>query len=387
MLILAIILFGIGVSFRWSNGFYLFVLFGDFILFDTNQNNKIISIDRLKKSLIIFPFFVVSIFLFIQISGYSLFDIIQTFKSGSSYINKMELSYMALGSSALAFLTPSFILLFILGIIYGLKKNLNRNLIWLLIALIPYFVLGLFPSFKYMINVVPILLIIIIQGFFFINNKYLKYSIITIVLLPMFIGIQIDTNSTWGPKFKLKVKSDALNKKLIYNPDKYIKLKSVKLVFGSGTALPTPEGPRPLFGFGSALFLKWYDFVDEVNNEQYRTVKFVEQYKRGIILQDVNHSFIVAKLIEMGYSTNDSFNNKNNTIIERKFNNGNNTIILNVVNNKNDLFNVPLINKLIKDKKEITVYASYTNIISKLATKYKGLFIQKGAYWGYFVND
>jgi hypothetical protein len=384
MLFLTIIFFGIGVSFRWNNGFYLFVLFGDFILPETIYKNKIISLERLKKSFIIFPLFVISIFLFIQISGYTFFDIIDTFKSGSSYINKMELSYLALGTSAVAFLTPSFMILLILGIFYCFKNNMRRSIIWLFIALIPYIGLGLFPSFKYMVNVVPVLLVIIIQGYAFIKNKYIKATIVGLILIPWFMGVQIDINSTWGPKFELKIKSDTSNKKQDYNPDKYIELKNIKLVLGSGTALPTPEGPRPLFGFGSALFFKWRSFINEVNDEQNKTVRFVEQNKRGIILQDVNHSFIISKLIELGYSTNDSFNKKIDGKIERRFYKGTNSITIIVLNDKNSLFNRPLIDELIKNKNEVAVYASYTNIISKLKQVYKGEFIQKGAYWGVF---
>ena len=380
-LVFSIVLFGFGVGFRWINGFYLFVLFGDFILNDDSKTKYFILIERVKKSIYIFPFYILSIIFFIQISGYSIIDIFNTYISGVGYIKDKEISYLSLGATAISFLTPSIIVLCFLGILYAYKKRMYRNIIWLLIAFIPYFIVGFFPNHKHMINIMVILVILMIQGFSILNNNYLKGGIIFLIFIFWLIGFQVETNSAWGPGFEVKFKSAHLTNNANYNPDKSIQINKINLEVGSGMAMPTLEGPRPLFGFGEVFINTWYSFVNAHNDERNQAV-LVAQHNNYRILQDVMHSFIYTKLLELDFKTDHEHNRLMNGFYEREFNKDNKTIVVNVVKNKNYLFNDNIINEYLLKNKRIVVYSKYSNIILKLKAKYKDKFEPKGGFWG-----
>lgn len=380
-LFLSLLFFGFGVSFRWINGFYLFVIFGDYILNDTRNFKNLFSVERIKKSLIIFPFYIASILIFIQISGFTIFDIYKTYRFGYKAFENTDTSYFALASTAIAFMTPSFIILFFLGFFYCLRSGYYRNLILLLISIIPYFFIGFYTSYKYMINIVIVLVFIMIQGISISNSKYFKISILFITFLPWFFGITLNTNSAWGPNFEVQVKINKLINLLNYNPDNSLEIQNAKIVFGAGMAVPTPEGPRSLYGFGDVFADKWFRFVEINNKERLEAVYYAERNHCKII-QDGNHSFISSKLVELGYKTKHEFKRFINGKFEREFKKENNLIIINVFKNKNELFNNELIHNLLIKEKQIVVYSSSTNIQIKLKSQHKEKFLQKGAYWG-----
>lgn len=380
-LTLAIVCFGIGVSFRWSNGFYLFVLFGDFILNDSQIKTGQFNRARFKKSLLIFPFFVLSVILSIQVSGYSIIDIYETYSTGSAYVEHMETSYTAMFATAITFLTPAFLLLLLLGFVYCLKNKSYRNLILLCFALLPYLAVGLYPSYKYMICVLVVLVLLSIQGLSLIKKTWMMIGVALIVFLPWLIGIQIDVNSAWGPGFEVKMKTLEYSDVNNFNPDKTIAIDNVNVVVGSGMAMPTPEGARPIYGFGTVFLKDWKDFVAQNNLERSLATQYAIDNDIDI-LQDVRHSIITSKLVEFGYTTDQHVNRKIGENFERAFRKSGDSVVINVFKNKNRLFKKTYIDELFQLKKTIVVYSTYSNIISKLETQHHHNFEQKGVYWG-----
>lgn len=379
--ILSVIFFGFGVSFRWSNGFYLFVLFGYFILNDTLILKELVSYKRLKKSLVLFPFYVISVIVFIQISGYSIIDIFKVFAYGTSYMDDKEHSLLSLASAAIPFVTPALVLLFLMGMVYCIRTRLYMPIALLILALVPYVVLGIVPIYKYVITVVVPLLVILIYGYLSITNKALKIGIYLIIFIPWFFGIQIESNSAWGPGFEVKaIQNNDINAKN-FNPDKSTSIEHVKVVFGSGMAVPTSEGPRCLYGFGQVVFKNWNRFLSDNNLERELAVNYAIENNCNI-LQDVNHSFIASKLCEQGYDTKDRLNASNNMGVHRTFTKNSSQVSIDVLENKKALFNRELMEAYLIKNKQVVVYSSYTNIITKLKATYKLEFEQKGAYWG-----
>ena len=385
-IVFAIISFGIGVSFRWSNGFYLFILFGDFILNEPIVNKKLIDIDRLKKSLLIFPFFVLAVVLSIQVSGYSLMNIYETYSTGSAYVEQMETSYTAMFASAITFLTPSFLILLLLGLIYCVKYKAYRNLVLLLFALVPYLVVGLYPSYKYMICVLVILVLLSIQGASMLKKPWMKVGLASVVFLPWLIGAEIDVNSAWGPGFEVKMKTVQYDDVNNFNPDKTISIDNVDVVFGSGMAMPTPEGARPIYGFGYVLLKDWKTYVSDNNKERKNATQYAIDNDIDI-LQDVRHSFITSKLVELGYTTNQYVNRRVGENYVRSFNTDGDSLVINVFKNKKRLLKKEYTDKLLQHKNKIVVYSTYSNIISKLKAMHKANFEQKGVYWGILKKD
>ena len=381
LLFLSLIFFGIGVGFRWINGFYLFVLFGDYILNDTRYFKNVFSFEKIKKSFIIFPLYIASVIAFIQISGFSIIDIYNTYKFGYSAFENTDTSYFAMAATSIAFLTPSFIFLFLLGIFYCVRNGYYRNILLLLISIIPYFFIGFYSSYKYMINIVIVLALIMIQGISISKSIYFKMSILILILLTWFFGINLNTNTAWGPNFEVQVKTNKLLDLYNYNPDNSVEIQNIKIVFGDGMAVPTPEGPRSLYGFGEVFVDKWFRFV-EINNKERLDAVYYAERNHCKIIQDGNHSFISSKLVELDYQTKHEFKRFINGKFEREFNKDKNSIIVNVLKSKNEIFNNELIHNFLIDEKQVVVYSSYTNIIIKLKSIHKEKFLQKGAYWG-----
>jgi len=386
-IIVALLLFGLAVSFRWIGGFYIFVLFGHFIFSNATDLKSVVNSNRLKKSLLIFPFFIVSVIFWIQISGYSIIDIYDVFVDGTKYLEDKETSLLSIGASAISFITPGLVVLLLIGIIHCIKKRLLFPLSLLLISILPYFAMGLVPMYKYMITTIPPLVLLLAYGYISIKNRAFKYALVTIIVVPWFLGLEVRSNSAWGPGFEVNTVINNAISESNFNPDKSTAVEKVNLVFGSGMAMPTSEGPRPLFGFGAALVNDWKHFVAKHNNERESSVNYAVENNCNI-LQDVNHSYVASKLCEMGYMSKDELNASNEFGFHRRFDNNQITIHIDVFKNKKSLFNIQLMNSYLAKHKNVVVYSSYTNIITKLKAKYKSQFEQKGAFWGILrVNE
>jgi hypothetical protein len=380
-IVIAIIVFGLGVSFRWSSGFYIFVLFGHFIFSDASSLKALISVERLKKSVLIFPFFVLSVVLWVQISGYSIVDIYDVFVHSSKYIEAKELSLLAVTAAAISFITPAVGLLLLLGIIYCVKTKKLFPLVLLAISILPYFTLGIIPMYKYMITTVLPLIIVLAYGFISIKKKALRYVLYAAIVVPWFIGLQIKSNTAWGPGFEVRSISNNSINTTNFNPDKSTSIKDVSVVFGSGMAMPTSEGPRPLFGFAKVILQDWNQFITIQNNERESAVNYAIENNCNI-LQDVNHSFITAKLCELDYVTKDRLNASNTFGVHRTFIKEKKRVSIDVFENKKALFNSELMVAYLSINHRVVIFSSYTNIMTKLKSKYKNQFNQQGAFWG-----
>ncbi|WCO02522.1 glycosyltransferase family 39 protein [Psychroserpens ponticola] len=388
-LIIAILLFGFGVSFRWISGFYIFVLFGHFIFSNSSSIKTLISIDKLKKSLIVFPFFIVSVLLWIQISGYSIFDIYDVFVHGTKYLEGKETSLLSIGATAISFTTPALVVLLILGTIHCVREKLLFPLALLLISILPYFTMGIIPMYKYMVTTVLPIVIVSAYGFVSIKRQSFKYVLFAVIVIPWFIGFQIESNTAWGPGFEVRSITNNNINEINFNPDKSTSINDINIVVGSGMAMPTSEGPRPLFGFGKVLLKDWCRFVANNNIERESSVNYAIDNNCNI-LQDVNHSFMASKLCEIGYYTEDKFNKISQFGVHRTFYRARDSVSIDVFKNKNALFDSQLMNSYLSTSKKnkIVIYSTYTNIMTKLQSKYKNQFKQKGAFWGILtLND
>ncbi|WP_323788723.1 hypothetical protein [Psychroserpens sp.] len=382
-LCMSVLLFGLGVSFRWSNGFYLFVLFGFYILSNVSNTTSFFLIKNVKKSFVLFPFYILAVLIWIQISGYSIVDIIDVYQNGSSYLDDKEFSLLSSVVSMISFTTPAFLIVLLIGFYHCIQRKFYTPLLLLLIASLPYFFIGFVPMYKFLITLVIPLIVILIYGYKSITNRKLRIGLLAIVFLPWVFGLQIDSNTAWGPGFEVRSITNYDINEHNFNPDKSTSIKDVRLVFGSGMALPTFEGPRPLLGFGMALLTGWNQFLTVNNLERESSVNYAIENNCNI-LQDVNHSFIITKLSEFGFNTDDKSKASNNFGIHRTFYNDTSTISIDVFKNKKELFNSQLMNSYVSksNDRKVVIYSSYTNIITKLQSKYRSQFKQQGAFWG-----
>jgi hypothetical protein len=377
-LLLSIILFGFGASFRWITGFYIFVFFAEYIIANKHQIKSLFKPKQLLEALIIFVGFTLSIIFFIYLSGYTIFEMIEVYKNGTSYVQNVEISLIAKAIWGIPLFTPACIVLVLSGMIYLLKERKFMPILFLLISFIPYAITtGFNTSYKLIITLMIPLLLICLYGYMFLVKR-MRYIVLILVFLPWVMGVNVESNSSWGPGFEIKNKDEKNTDYQNFNPDKSAKLKKFSVVFGSGTAMPTPEGPRPLYGFASVFLKDWYTFIEAFNKERNDAVVTAEK-SGSTILQDVNHSFISTKLLEKGYSTQDPFFN----VKERKFIKEKDTVVIHVLSDKIQLFNAAKMNaRLGEGEKPIVIFSSYSNIITKMKTLFPDRFSVRGAYWG-----
>jgi hypothetical protein len=149
---------------------------------------------------------------FIYITGYNLQSIHDTILSTTGYLSEAEFSVLSVLATASAFLTPALLLLLFFSLfnmneIQNNKPKFNYNLIALILLTIsPFFLFGFFPSYKFLITIFPILLILMVLGFDYLIKKKIMFSLFLVSLVSVwFLGIQIDANGTFcGPGFELK---------------------------------------------------------------------------------------------------------------------------------------------------------------------------------------
>lgn len=384
-LLFSILIFGLAVSFRWSSAFYLFIFVGELFLNNSKQILKSINFSFFFRKVLILFLYTISFLLFIYLSGYSVIDIYMTYAGGKEYLEHKEISYLATFSSALSFLTPSFIILFFLGLFFVIKTKKIKFILTLILGLVPFFNLGVYPSYKYLVVLVPYLTILIAYGFFSMKNKIFKYALLLIVLLPWIFGIQLKTNSSWGPGFEILHKGITSKKdNKTFNPDNYINFNNINIVLGSGMAIPTPEGPRPIYGFGKVFFKDWKEITSKIEKEKENAVDHAISNKIDI-LQDVGHSFITTKLLEKGFST-ETIKHRTENYIKRVFFRKNDTIDIIIPKDKKMLLNNDFVKEVLIDKKQVVVYTSYTNLIVKQKQMYPNNFKINGAYFGILKN-
>lgn len=378
----SVVLFGLGVGFRWVNVFYLSVLFVEYAMPLFLFRKPLALLQEIKKLTILFVAYVMSFVIWIYISGYSITDMIATYVSGTTYIDEKETSYLAMFSESSAYLTPIAVVCFLVGLIAFVRQKNYQPLALLVFALLPYSILGFFPVYKYMIVTIVPFTLMVVTGFN-VLNKAAKGFAFLILLIPWFVGIQIESDSSWGPGFEVRSKKTTPTKLENFNPDKSYTLGKIKPKFASGTALPTSEGPRPLYGYAYVLGYEWSRFLDRFSAERYDAVALASSNKLPII-QDVNHSFVSSKLIELGFSTHEPFENFVDKVNSRAFVKEKDTLRIHVFDNKNKLTEASHIQSFLSKHQyaKVVVFSSYSNIITKMNVLYGKRFEIKGAYWG-----
>tara|TARA_B100000809_G_scaffold105703_1_gene104236 strand:+ start:33245 stop:34840 length:1596 start_codon:yes stop_codon:yes gene_type:complete len=378
-LLLSVLLFGFATSIRWSNGLYLFVLFGEFFIYLINKNTLINFKRKLVLLLFVCTTYVVSVLFFIYISGYSIFDIINTYSNGKSYIENKEFSYLSYVANATTYLTLSFIPLLFIGGYFVIKKRSWNIVLLFVFSFLPFFGLGFYPSYKYMITTLPVLAFVISFGYQELTNKYHKWIVYVLIAVPCLLGVKVYSNSSFGPGFAIKtdIQETVINKES-FNPDSRTKIEKIGVGFYGGLAMPTPEGPRPIGGYLWVLLSDWSLMIENINNQRSNAVNYAIKHNLTII-QDVNHSFISSKLLELGYMTSEPFNNNKGDYSLRKFIKGKHYVSIMVPNNKSKLFDAIFMDQ-INSSNELVLYSSYTNIVNKLNKS--STFVTKNSYWG-----
>jgi hypothetical protein len=367
-LIFASILFGIGMPFRWSIVMIIFTFLSLIII-------KFSEIKSSKKNLISIGLYLslsaVFTIITLYVTGYTLLDFFNVFIWGKNYNDHAERSLLSLIATGAAFFTPGLFSLLVTGIYFFIKKYGLKMSLSLLLPLIPIIVLGFFPSYKFLIHILPLIIFLAYLAFISIKDiKILKYSILFLVFLPWLAGLQLEVNGiSYGPGFcsKICIDQDQLSSNET-NLDKRAGIKAIKPSLKGGLLMPTLEGPRPLYGYFSVLFLReWYTEIEKFYLERKHAISIVEKDpEKCILIQDRKTAYLQNDLYRLGYCSNSKFITTDSNIICRKFTNSNGKIIiLYAVEDKSKILSS--LDSLVENSRmKIIFRSSYSSLVNEV---------------------
>ncbi len=374
-LILSTIFFAISIPFRWTMLVSLPLYFGLALYFFPIQNYSKETYHLFLKILIANISGIFLSFFFINLTGYNLKDIYQTVMQTTRYLEKSDQSILSMFAIGSAFFTPALCFLLGLGIfkIFELRKQ-NPKIIFSYLAffsfsILPFYIVGFIPSYKFLITILPAILVLINFGFDYLTNRnFLKIFFIIILITPWFIGIQVDTKQSFcGPGFELNTNkiTSKIDFKDLKNPDKRVKFTKITPKFDSGMYMPMLEGPRPLYGYFYVFFEKgWKRQIDIFTNERDKLFSILDNDSSIVYLQDRRTAYFQCDLYRLGYETNTDFIFDKN-ILFRDYKNENKTIRINVIpdiSSKSDW----IYSFFIKTNNSIVFRSSYSSDILRL---------------------
>lgn len=373
-LILSIILMAISIPFRWSNLVYYPIFISLLIFVNNYDKSKIFS--ETKTLIIHFCFSLFFGILFIYVTGYNLKSVLETMIWGKKYLARQSDGSMASAFAiASSFTTIPFLTLFIFGLYVIFIKNNKKillKILFILLPLIPYFVLGIIISYKYLITLLPILLILCYVGYNHIyKNKFIISAFYLTIFGMWFIGIHINlSNTLWGKGYEFKKN---VNKQEIVisekNLDKRIIFNKINIVLDGGFYMPTPEAPRPLFGYFYVIFGKlWKKDLENLNIERDFIIKKLIANKNYVLLQDRKTAFLECELIKNGYRTKEVYKkSKKENILERKYISKKDTITINVISDA--VSKADFSENFILKNKNVIFRSSYSSLILNILNK------------------
>lgn len=377
-LIIAAVLFGFGVSFRW-NTLMMGAPLATMLLWELKQKNtwlKAINGTFIWGSMALcFSLF------FIYISGYSPERIVKTYIWGKEYAEKTDFQLIARIGDLSLFLTPASAILFLLSGIYFIKQRseLGKFSTLFISTFLAVAVISLAPSFKLLAP----LWICFIALFAFAGKLILSYSlklqkitigiIVCAIAINWFVGVQISTpSSNWGPGLDVKTNVESLNvfdKNL--KTDERFKLENIKIGFFDGFCLPTSEGMRPLYGHFYALLMGRLHHLDGKLNQE--TDKVLQEAKthQQIIYQDRVNPYLLATYTRYGFTTSDSWKQNAKEFHKRTFTNGKDTITEIRINDPKHLFDINKLKQNINPTDTIYAAFTYTSALNKFLYKWQ----------------
>ena len=377
MFILSLLLYGLGASFRWDVAVYGIVIFVDILFVVWNKQRW--SFANLLKLGIWSVLAIISVIFFIYLSGYPPARIIEIITWAKDYLSAKEGSNFKRIGVVISLLTPAFLLCFAIGLIRLVMDKKWSYMLLALVGFLPKLYLGFTFLPKALIMVLPGLFLIAYYGFDFIMNKssnYLNYFggkvsfarilFFLIIALPWIVGVKIDTNNTSrGPGFEIRYKDNSSfdsGKSL----DANISINNIKPgFFSGGFPIPTPEGPRPIWGYGSVLAGGgWRLLVKGIDEERDHAI-VLSQKENLPVLQNNDYKLILVNLLRDGYvETNPIFNHDLYKV--RTLEKDNSTIKLFHIKSRelNDKSTLLEISKIIGHRRFICWFISGSDIIN-----------------------
>jgi len=290
---LAFFLVLFGISIRFDLAVYLLVILADLLIV---KHVRPATVFRRHGWLIIGTGTVASsllLFALLSLAGLDLSTL------GASLAQIWEIPKLVDGFPAFAatqqtLFSPATILLLVIAMIALIHSRDPR----LLFAFAMMIAIGLWPlwmSPKALIFFVPPIVSFVVLGAFKVNEWSRKHAwtsplvlfVGILLLAPWLLGLEATSgDAAWGPGFELRP----------YDRP-YSEESSLKLVVGAGAAVPTREGPRPLFGH---LFVLagggWRHLVSSLAQERLGALTYAIRHEMPVFITRGGAGMILADL-------------------------------------------------------------------------------------------
>lgn len=302
-LALSLIFFGIGVAFRWNTIVYGAVIVVDaFVAVSSNRRKKVLPA-LLGWGLAALGVSVAACLL----SNLHTLDLSLAVARVSSVWSQMgtETSNGLLSIVLILspLLTPGLVLLAGIGLIHLIRR---KNPLWAVVLIGLAGILPWLPTGtpKNLITGLPGLFLCTAVGFDTIWNqtwlpKYrraIRSALAVVLLGPWLLGLQVEKGDTaWGPGFEQKPFDRLVSEGLRVRP-----------VLSSGSAFPTPEGPRPIYGyFDNLLGGRFREFVRINASERQAVIDAAREQGLPLVVTNWSPDYYLDDLYARGYSTVD----------------------------------------------------------------------------------
>jgi hypothetical protein len=355
----SVLLFGVGAAFRWDTLTYGAVVVTDLFLRagDRSEEGQPPVKDRLRLAVLWGVLAGLVWLITVACNGWGparVVGVIEAAGPGESANLKV-----ALGRVQTLF-TPGFAALWAIGLFWLIRRRHPLAFV----TTVSIIVVAIFIPLggpKWFITAIPSLLACASMGFaLFWRRPMLRYATLGLLLLPWLIGLRmVFAGAAWGPGFEMQPYDRTPTN---------TNGSGVSLRFGSRTAVPTPEGPRPLFGHAWVLSGDWKRFVQDAAWEQFAATR--KAIDMGVpLLQDKGQGEAVVTYAALGFRTKDRWNRTldNKFVIERRFTgqDGTQTRMLRLTN-RNDLFDSCSIERLRRICTDTVVISGYSTTLHRL---------------------
>ena len=321
LLLCSALLFGFGVSLRWSVITYGLVVAADLIFFKGVL--RISSVpglrDRFTLGIAWGVMALLAASFFILVSGQGAY-LVDTFVFLVSYVGEESFSLFSLiGLQTL--ITPAVALLSIIGLAILLRRRIDLVLIVLAggLSILPVWTSGTPKDF---LTAIPALMLCVILGLQTVlhvrtRDRWftvgIRLGLLILLLAPWVVGVKLHTaNSLWGPGFEMRKPGDggvntmpSLFQASVGAKD--FSITGISVAVNDGMALATPEGPRPMGAYASVLLDgRWRAFVSERDRELQNVVEWAILHRKPLLIDSWN-SLLFARIIANDYRLTDSY--------------------------------------------------------------------------------
>jgi hypothetical protein len=302
------VLFGLGAAFRWDTILYGGTIAADMFC-DASNHRRDPDVFRRVRIVMLWGLLAGAVWLIVLNSnGYGPIAILRIIRHAGP-VEPLSWSYAVTRIQPL--LTPALGIVCLIGFVVLLKQRSHIAIV-LMVSFLLLGRLTLYGVPKWMITGVPALMAVAVVGISVLwQTRRRRYALIALAVVPWLIGVRVTYRGTaWGPGFEIQG-YDGLPEATTWP----------RVTIGAGTAVPTPEGPRPLFGHAWILGGGWRKFVNAYWLEQQTAFSTAIRLGLPVLIQDSSQGLGVDVYRALGFESRDSISRTldDKFIVERRW--------------------------------------------------------------------